>query len=107
MESETWVGYNHPFAQGRIFSPLAIIFWTLVFGISEVHAQSSAFTYEGRLFNAAGAPLLETISMRFQILNPSGNCVLYEEVQSGVDLSASKGSFSLSVGSDVGAGKRG
>ncbi|MBX9768521.1 MAG: hypothetical protein K2X47_14700, partial [Bdellovibrionales bacterium] len=69
-------------------------------------AQSSSFTYEGRLYSSSGVPLLESVDVKFQILNPAGNCVLYEEVQTGIDLSASKGAFSLGVGSAVSDAKR-
>ncbi|MBX9768286.1 MAG: hypothetical protein K2X47_13515, partial [Bdellovibrionales bacterium] len=54
-------------------------------------AQSSSFTYEGRLFSSSGVPVSESVDVKFQILNPAGNCVLYEEVQTGIDLSSSKG----------------
>ncbi|MBX9767801.1 MAG: hypothetical protein K2X47_11065, partial [Bdellovibrionales bacterium] len=45
-----------------------------------VFAQSSSFTYEGRLFSSSGIPVLDSVDVKFQILNPAGNCVLYEEV---------------------------
>ncbi|MBX9766882.1 MAG: hypothetical protein K2X47_06385, partial [Bdellovibrionales bacterium] len=74
--------------------------------VDSVRAQSAAFTYEGRLFGSSGIPVLDSVDVKFQILNPSGTCVLYEEVQTGIDLSNSKGAFSLSVGSPLSDAKR-
>lgn len=65
-----------------------------------------SFTFQGRLFNSAGTlPLTEPVSLKFQILNPSGSCLLYEENQD-LDLTETEGSFAVSVGSAVGAPKR-
>ncbi|MCM2351501.1 MAG: tail fiber domain-containing protein [Bacteriovoracaceae bacterium] len=65
-----------------------------------------SFTFQGRLFNAAGTDLLEEpVSLRLQIYDPSGSCLLYQETQS-VDLTNSSGSFSVSVGAAIGAAKR-
>lgn len=65
------------------------------------------FTYQGRMMNSAGtAPLDDTVDITFTILNSAKNCILYEETQSGIDLSATQGSFSAQIGSLPGALKR-
>ena len=59
-----------------------------------------AFTYQGRVLTADGSgPLLDTVDLRLDIFDPSGTCLLYEETQSGIDLSTSSGLFSVLVGS--------
>jgi len=66
-------------------------------------------TLDGRLFIAPGSlePLLDAnVSFTVQVLDPSKLCVLYEEVQTGVNTSTSNGYFNLQVGSNPGSGKR-
>jgi hypothetical protein len=65
------------------------------------------YTYEGRLYNAAGtAPLIDIVDFKFQIFNAAGTCLLYEEVQLNVDLTLTNGTFALTVGSATGSAKR-
>jgi hypothetical protein len=62
-----------------------------------------SFTYQGRAFNQAGTlPITSSIDLTLTILAPN-NCILYEESQSGIDLSASDGKFSVQVGSAIGS----
>ncbi|MBX9768955.1 MAG: hypothetical protein K2X47_16900, partial [Bdellovibrionales bacterium] len=49
------------------FCLLIILF--LVTASQTSFAQSTAFTYEGRLFSSSGVPLLESVDLKFQILN--------------------------------------
>src|SRR5262249_53684646 len=58
-----------------------------------------SFTFQGQLLNASGtAPLTGNASLTLGVYDPNGNCLLYEETQS-VNLTASSGLFSVSVGS--------
>ncbi|MCB0361235.1 MAG: hypothetical protein KDD35_00850 [Bdellovibrionales bacterium] len=78
------------------------------------HAQSDVemtFTFDGRLFDNNNLPNNSpSASFYLQIWNPAGTCMLYEELQSGVDLSNAApddvGRFSLKVGSNLGNSKR-
>ncbi len=65
------------------------------------------FTFDGRAYSnsAATTPMLDTISTKIQILNPTQDCILYEETQS-VNTTSSNGYFTLQVGSATGSGKR-
>jgi hypothetical protein len=65
------------------------------------------FTFDGRAFSDAAAttPLLDTISLRIQILNQAQDCILYEEQQS-VSTATTNGYFTIQVGSVTGAAKR-
>ena len=65
------------------------------------------FTLDGQLFQPASTtPLLDSgAKITVQILNPSKNCILYEEQQT-VDTSNTDGYFNIQVGSIVGSIKR-
>lgn len=66
-----------------------------------------SFTYQGRLFDSSGtAPLTSTVGLKFEILNPGGTCILYEETQTGIDLALKNGLFAVNVGSAIGDTKR-
>ncbi len=59
-------------------------------------------TYEGRLYNPTfTGPQLGTATFRFEILNPAKDCVLYSEIQTGINLTTSDGVFALPVGTTV------
>ncbi|MGE3610777.1 MAG: tail fiber domain-containing protein [Bacteriovoracaceae bacterium] len=71
---------------------------------SNEHAQT--VTYQGRLLNAARtAAITEPVTFKFQIYNPAGTCLLYEETQS-TDLTNTSGAYSLKIGSFTGDAKR-
>ncbi|HAR42833.1 MAG TPA: hypothetical protein DCS07_09435, partial [Bdellovibrionales bacterium] len=68
-------------------------------GVAASGAQG--FVYSGRLLNSAGtAPMSGVVDFTFGIYSPTG-CLLYEESQSGIDLSATSGLVSLVIGSGV------
>lgn len=87
---------------------LSVIFCGLLaskaFAVGEL-AQS--FTLDGQLTQAGNdQPLLDSSAkIVIQILDPSKNCLLYEE-QQFVDTSASNGYYNIQVGSALGAAKR-
>lgn len=57
------------------------------------------FNFDGVLVDdTTGAPMAGPVSIKFQIYNPAGSCLLFEETHSAVAL-ASDGSFSVLVGS--------
>ncbi|MCM2324644.1 MAG: hypothetical protein NDJ90_15395, partial [Oligoflexia bacterium] len=65
------------------------------------------FTFQGRLYDSGGVnPLVENIDLTLAIYSPDGNCLLYEEKQSALDLSATAGIFAVQVGSPTGDPKR-
>jgi microcystin-dependent protein len=67
-------------------------------------AQPTSFTYQGKALNAAGtAPLTTTVSFTLSITDPSGACILYQEGQTGINLSTTNGLFALQVGSALGS----
>jgi hypothetical protein len=67
-----------------------------------------SFTLQGLLTNQDGSAVLtdSNVQLTVGVYDPSGNCLLYEETQSGIDLSNSGGLFAIQVGSSTGSGKR-
>lgn len=56
------------------------------------------FTFDGTLLdNATGLPMAGPVSVRFQIYDPAGACLIFEETHSSVALNAD-GEFALKVG---------
>ncbi|MGE4234638.1 MAG: tail fiber domain-containing protein [Bacteriovoracia bacterium] len=85
---------------------LLLLNLTLICHAIAASESPQAFSFQGRLFDAAGTtPLTELISIKLQIFNPSANCLLYQETQN-VNTTSTNGVFSISVGSATGAAKR-
>jgi microcystin-dependent protein len=58
----------------------------------------SSFNYQGTMYDSTGVnPLLTVVDFKLGIYAPNG-CLLYEETQTGIDLSQSNGEFSLKIG---------
>ena len=77
-----------------------VLLESIAFAASVQSAQS--FVYQGRFFNDSGtAPITETVSLTLSIYNPNLTCLLYQESQSGIDLSLTDGRFSVHVGSGL------
>ncbi|RYZ98102.1 MAG: hypothetical protein EOP11_21115, partial [Proteobacteria bacterium] len=68
---------------------------------------AAGFALEGTLYDTPSgeAPLLGNALIRVQMLDPSKNCVLYDE-QQAVNTVASKGAFSILVGSSLTSARR-
>lgn len=92
------------------------IFFRLIWAILLLYSSSSQavdsvswFGFEGRLFDSSGNPLNSaTVSLKLQVYSASGGCLLYEETQSGLNLSSSnayeQGVFSIKVGGGTRSG---
>ncbi|MFM6929208.1 MAG: hypothetical protein ACKOX6_12140 [Bdellovibrio sp.] len=68
----------------------------------EHHASASpkSLTYQGRIIKASNNTSLEhnSVSFLFQIFNPTGTCLIYQEQVNGVDMTGSNGVFDVSIG---------
>ncbi|PIR86085.1 hypothetical protein COU14_00780 [Candidatus Kaiserbacteria bacterium CG10_big_fil_rev_8_21_14_0_10_44_10] len=77
---------------------------------AKADAPYQSFTFQSKLYNAAGTAALTSASVdvTFQIWSPTGpnQCLLYEEKQTAFNLSTSGGIFTAQVGSATGATKR-
>ena len=70
---------------------------------------AQTFTLDGRLYADAASTTALTdpdVTITLQVLNPTQNCILYEETQSHFNAAIGNGYFTLQVGSAIGAGKR-
>jgi hypothetical protein len=92
----------------KFFLLLGILF-SCAFGSTVFAANESAqtFTLDGQLFQTGSSnPLLDaSVKLTVQIIDPGGNCLLYEE-QQFADTRNTDGYFSVHVGSATGAVKR-
>lgn len=68
---------------------------------------SQGFTYQGRFLTPDGTqPMTDTVNLTFSIYSGVGNCLLYQETDSNINLAPTQGLFSVVVGSAVGDPKR-
>ncbi|WP_413568286.1 tail fiber domain-containing protein [Bdellovibrio sp. HCB117] len=66
---------------------------------SSAFAAPSALTFQGRILKTDGTPLEHSnVSFIFQITDPSGHCVIYQEQVTGVNMANSKGIFDVPIG---------
>jgi len=64
------------------------------------HASPSSLTFQGRILKTNGSPLeYSNVSFVFQITNPSGSCVIYQEQITGYNMVNSGGVFDVPIGS--------
>lgn len=86
---------------------LAIGIVILLPGSAAAQNAPQSFVYQGRLFSPNGTePLLDVVDIVASIVDPSGNCLLYQQSFPNLDLNVSSGAFSLSIGSATGANAR-
>ncbi|WP_413559928.1 tail fiber domain-containing protein [Bdellovibrio sp. HCB209] len=74
----------------------------MVFFTGAAWASPDTFTYQGRIVRDNGTALeYNDVAFAFTITNEAGNCVLYREVKSHVNMQGSKGIFDVPIGSGV------
>ncbi|MBL7714086.1 MAG: hypothetical protein JNL01_01380 [Bdellovibrionales bacterium] len=62
-------------------------------------AVAGSFTYQGKLTTSDGSsPITGTVTLRFEIYDPSAGCLLLREDHTGLDLNSPPGVFSVKVG---------
>lgn len=62
-------------------------------------AGPASLTYQGRILKTNGLPLESAnVSFIFQIIDPSGQCVIYQEQVTGINMTNSKGMFDVPIG---------
>ncbi len=70
-----------------------------LFVTSSALAAPSSLTYQGRIMKVDGTPLEHSsVSFIFQITDPSGACVIYQEQVDGYSMVNSGGMFDLPIG---------
>ncbi len=64
-----------------------------------VHASPAQLTYQGRILKSDGAPLeYANVSFLFQITDPVGSCIIYQEQVTGYSMVNSGGVFDIPIG---------
>lgn len=62
-------------------------------------AGPTTLTYQGRITNAVNQPLeYNNVAFIFQVISPSGLCVIYQEQVNGIDMTNSGGVFDVPIG---------
>ncbi|WP_413582957.1 tail fiber domain-containing protein [Bdellovibrio sp. HCB288] len=62
-------------------------------------ASSSSLTYQGRIVKSDGTPFQNSnVSFVFQIMDPSGQCLVYQEQVTAINLANSDGVFDVPIG---------
>ena len=79
---------------------MSLLFLTPMYLNAQVVEQKTPrnFNVQGTIYDPTGAVYKGLASIRFQILNSTSTCVLYEETQSTIDTTNSNGSFSVDLG---------
>lgn len=63
-------------------------------------ASPTLMTYQGRILKSNGTPFEgSNVSFLFQVTDPTGQCVMYQEQLDGVSMTNSGGVFDLAIGS--------
>src|SRR5882724_6983630 len=79
----------------------------LTLSIARADTLPQFYAFQGRLLDQAGvAPLTGMVGLQLGLYSPNGLCLLYEEYQGGIDLTATQGSFAVQLGSAAGDPKR-
>ena len=77
-----------------------LVFATLSFWDVMLFASPAQLTYQGRILKSDGTPLeYSNVSFIFQVTDPQGTCVLYQEELTGYNMVNSGGVFDLPIGS--------
>lgn len=81
------------------FISIFSLFLFLSFPLNLAQAAPSALTFQAKIFKPDGTPLTSSaVNFNFKFTDILGTCVLYEESFSNVDLSATEGTVSISLG---------
>jgi hypothetical protein len=74
--------------------------FSLFCALPSAFAAPSSLTYQGRIVKSDGAPLeYNNVSFLFQITDPVGSCVIYQEQVTGYNMVNSGGVFDVAIGS--------
>ncbi|MGE0529097.1 MAG: hypothetical protein AB7P49_18720, partial [Bdellovibrionales bacterium] len=80
---------------------LLVVSFATALALPKAYAQTgpSSLSISGVMLKSDGTPVLNSsVSFRFELYDKNATCVLYSEEHLGIDLSASKGRFSLTLG---------
>jgi hypothetical protein len=76
------------------------LFSLFLYALPSAFAAPSSLTYQGRIVKSDGTPLeYNNVSFLFQITDPVGSCVIYQEQVTGYNMVNSGGVFDVAIGS--------
>ncbi|MGZ3769156.1 MAG: tail fiber domain-containing protein [Bdellovibrio sp.] len=82
----------------RLFFSIVGLLFVFSFNSYSLAAPTS-LTYQGRILKSDGTPLeYNNVSFIFQITDPSGQCVIYQEQVNGINMANSAGVFDVPIG---------
>ena len=87
----------------KIFTPYLLALSTLLCvsfaQAAQIPPSTNSLTYQGRILKSDGSPLqYNSVSFLFKITDPTGQCVIYQEQQDGINMTNSGGVFDLAIG---------
>src|SRR5262249_36049323 len=83
-----------------------ILFTKLIFVMSVASAQTipAAINFDESLLNPTGTPIAQNpVGIKLEIMDKKEICVLYSELHTGLDLSATNGACCVTIGAGSGA----
>ena len=76
-----------------------LVFFLLTLGSVVTFASPTQLTYQGRILRTDGTPLeYANVSFIFQITDPAGSCIIYQEQVTGYSMVNSGGVFDVPIG---------
>lgn len=83
----------------KLLISLILAMGGFLFTQPRAQASPAGLTYQGRILKADGGPLeYDKVSFLFQILDPSGTCLIYQEQLSNINMANSRGVFDVPIG---------
>src|SRR5438309_10091946 len=80
---------------------MKLLYFLILFThVCSAFGAPSSLTYQGRILKTDGTPLeYNNVSFIFQVTNPSGSCIIYQEQMTGYSMVNSGGVFDVAIGS--------
>ncbi|WP_374029567.1 hypothetical protein [Bdellovibrio bacteriovorus] len=76
-----------------------LVFIALSYFGTDANGAPTTLTYQGRILRSDGTPLEHSnVSFIFQVTDPSGQCVIYQEQVTGINMTNSNGVFDVPIG---------
>ncbi|MDG0815816.1 tail fiber domain-containing protein [Bdellovibrio svalbardensis] len=87
------------FSKLKLLIPRSLLAVMLVVAPLNLLAAPAALTYQGRIVKSDGNPLeYSAVGFIFQVTDPTGSCVIYQEQVSGYNMVNSNGIFDVPIG---------
>ncbi|MGZ6472952.1 MAG: beta strand repeat-containing protein, partial [Bdellovibrio sp.] len=82
-----------------VYKAILLVSISFAFFSLQTFASPASLTYQGRILKSDGTPLeYSNVSFIFQITDPAGTCVIYQEQINGYNMNNSGGVFDVPIG---------